>query len=181
MNIYTGIGSRNITPHERQLIYQIAEKLLEYDYVCLSGNAEGSDNAFQVGSKHNCVLMLPWDGFNEHVYPHTKALDAYVVGKEEKGVEAMMELHPHNDTLKDSAKALHARNYYQIMGFDKYPKSEFVICCADRDYNGDIKGGTGQAERIAKKYKVPIINIRDKNWEEEFEQLIFNIDMFNDF
>jgi len=39
---YTGIGSRKISIDERKTITDIAQKLKELNYICLSGNADGA-------------------------------------------------------------------------------------------------------------------------------------------
>lgn len=178
MNTYAGIGSRKITPLEEETIKTIAKKLAELGYVCLSGNADGADHAFQVGSDNNCVVMLPWQGFNEKLYDVDEALDHYDLGESQTGIEAAEKYHPHFKTLNKSALKLHARNYHQIAGYDKYPKVDFVICCSDPDPTGGVKGGTGQAVRIAKKLNVPVINIREDGWQEQYEQWIFDIETF---
>lgn len=178
---YAGIGSRNITEKEATIIDQIASKLRELGYVCLSGNANGADCAFQLGSmkdqKCYCVVMLPWKSFNQELFDVEWALDYYVLGDHKDGQNAVNVFHPAPNVLNRVSRKFHARNYYQVMGFDKYPKVDFVICCADRDSVGNIKGGTSQACRIAKSMNIPIINIRDKEWETDFKQLLLNIEM----
>jgi len=57
-----------------------------------------------------------------------------------------------------------ARNYRQIMGVGKYPMVKCVICCANPTKDG-VKGGTGQAVRIAKSISVPVFNVRDPMWK----------------
>jgi hypothetical protein len=48
-----------------------------------------------------------------------------------------------------------ARNYRQIRGLDA-PDSKFVICWTP---NGELKGGTAQAIKIAKNYGIPVFNL----------------------
>jgi len=125
--------------------------------------------------------MLPWADFNSHLYDPYDALNHFILGEEKEGHDAAKKLHPLYDNLNKVALRMHSRNYYQIMGYDKYPKSDFVICCADPDNNNGVKGGTGQAVRVARHYNIDVINIREENWKEEFDQLIFNIEAFDDF
>jgi hypothetical protein len=182
LKTYTGIGSRQISPEEKRTIHRIAKQLADLDFLCFSGNAEGSDIAFQEGSGHKCVIMLPWPKFNDHVYDVDQAFDSFVLGESEEGIESAYKFHPNKDALKkDTFLRLHARNYHQVMGWEVYPRSEFVICCAPFDSNNDESGGTGQACRIARSIHLPIINIRKKGWEKEYEQLIFNIEALGDF
>ena len=56
-----------------------------------------------------------------------------------------------------------ARNYFQVHGDPPhYPMVDFVVCCADRDLKDPkkVKGGTGQAVRMATKRGIPVFNIR---------------------
>lgn len=173
MKAYAGIGSRSITPEENAKISTIAKMLSGLDYICYSGNANGSDIAFQNGSNGKCVIFLPWYSFNyESFHPSsTNCLDHHIVGTKSYGLKSVNEFHPRPGSLSDGARMLMARNYYQINGFDNYPVVDFVLCCANRDNVGNILGGTGQAVRIAKSLDIPIINIRDDGWEDDLDKI----------
>lgn len=137
------------------------------NYVLYSGNANGSDVAFQEGSDGKCVIMLPWSGFNEDEYDYEFSRDYFVIGDEKEGIESVDKYHPNPSALKRGAKALMARNYYQINGYRKYPRVSLVVCCTDVKY-GKVQGGTGQAVRIAEDLGIPIINIRADGWKDKF-------------
>ena len=151
------------------------------NYICLSGNAPGSDITFQIGSDNNCVIFLPWKSFNEKMFDPSIALDYFIVGDQPEGVESVEQFHPRGKYLNPSVRSLMARNYYQIFGFDKYPKVDFVICCADPTENGKVAGGTGQAVRIALHHKIPVVNIRDTNWKSKYDEIICRIEMLDAF
>jgi hypothetical protein len=166
---YAGIGSRDITEKETELIMKVADKLSK-NFVCYSGNAEGADIAFQHGSNRNCVIFLPWRGFNSDKYDFHNALAVFDVGKSAAGMESVAKYHP-NPNLKYGAKMLMARNYHQVMGYEKYPPASFIVCCAD-EIDGEVQGGTGQACRIAQDLVIPRINIRVKGWNEKLSKTV---------
>lgn len=164
---YAGIGSRNITRQETLDIYEIADSLRD-KYVLYSGNADGADIAFQTGSNGNCILWLPWKNFNKNKY-WEPALNR-IAGSSKLAEESVDKYHPAPYNLSYGARKMIARNYHQIMGIREYPVVSFVICCADYDENG-IKGGTGQACRIAQKREIPIYNLRELGKEKILECL----------
>jgi hypothetical protein len=171
MIAYAGIGSRNITDRERNLLMKIAKELSK-KYILYSGNADGADIAFQEGSNGKCVVFVPWFYFNREKYDHEKAIfiDPDITQENDESVQ---EFHPNADRLKPGARAMMRRNYHQVMGYEphKLPKVKFVVCCADTTPDGGVKGGTGQAVRIAKSQGIPVINIRDMNWKEKLKKV----------
>ena len=48
------------------------------------------------------------------------------------------------------------RNGYQVLGYDLKTPSKFLICWTK---DGKETGGTAQAMRIAKDYKIPVYNL----------------------
>lgn len=172
MKCYAGIGSREITNKEKKLIPKLAELMAEKNWVLYSGNSNGSDIAFQTGSNGKCVIMLPWNKFNIDNYDYKNSIDYFILGNEKESIESIEKYHPNPSALKYGGRALMARNYYQVMGYDKYLKVGLVICCANPLKNGEVEGGTGQAVRIALKNNIPVINIRTNNWKEELSKYI---------
>jgi hypothetical protein len=172
MRSYAGIGSRQITDEERHKIKVIAKKLADAGFIVYSGNAEGSDVSFQEGSEGKCVLLLPWKGFNKHVYDVNKSIDQFEVGKSDEGQATIEKYHPSPKSLTYGGRLMMARNWHQIVGWEQYPQVEFVICCANRDNSGKILGGTGQACRIAEEKGISVFNIRDETWMEDFNNFI---------
>lgn len=161
---YAGIGSRSITETEQQLIERIAKKLSKH-CVVYSGNADGADIAFQTGSAGKCVIMLPWKNFNRKNYSTVNALASYDLGKSIEGNKAVDEHHPAPTRLSPGARLCIARNYHQIMGYDKYPPVKFVVCCANVGPDMQIIGGTGHACRLAEQNGIPVFNIRSHGWD----------------
>jgi len=176
---YTGIGSRNISAREQRIIKLIAQLLREKGFIVYSGNAKGADIAFQEGSDGECLISLPWSGFNKYLYDYeNRSIDRLIVPNVytpdfKDGLDSVEVFHHNPKKLDDRGKRLMVRNYYQVTGFNNYPKSEIVICCADEDDRGRVMGGTGQAVRIAKSMKIPVINIREEiNWLKRIKELI---------
>lgn len=162
---YTGVGSREITDTEQYLIEEAAVWLRAIGYAAISGNAEGADIAFQEASDGCCYLMLPWVDFNAEEYDPSFSRGTYVVGDETEGQRMVDQCHPNPDRLSRGARALLARNYYQVAGYRDCPKSDFILCCADPDAQG-VRGGTGHTVRIGHRLHVPYFNIREDHWQE---------------
>ena len=166
---YTGIGTRDSTDEDERNIKYISESLSEKGWTVYSGNAPGSDIAFQKYSSGNYVAWLPWKRFNYDEFD-CKEGGALVVGHKLAGLKSIEKYHPNPSALKQGMRALMARNYYQIKGLGLFPQSSFVVCCAVPTGNG-VKGGTGQAVRIAQDLGLPIINIRQEGWKKKIEDI----------
>ena len=148
---YTGIGSRktpdNILMNMTKLAYDIGKA----GYTLRSGGADGADTAFENGAKmaqSNTEIYLPWKHFNQHTSPyHHISVGAY---------DLAAHFHPAWNKCSDSVRKLHARNCYQVLGYDLHTLSKFVLCWTPY---GNLIGGTSQAIRIAMYFEIPIINL----------------------
>ena len=174
MRTYAGIGSRSISEQESWVIRTWAAWLKIKGYTLISGNAEGADIAFQEGSQSDCFVMLPWTGFNEGKYNLDHSRGVMAVGDMPQGRQAVFQYHPNPSALSNGALALQARNYYQVCGLEAFrcPPVDFVLCCADPDSRGGVKGGTGQAVRIAQNLGIPVFNMRSEGWKEGIIQQV---------
>lgn len=160
MTIYTGIGSRQ-TPEEILVHMEDMAKLFaELGFILRSGGADGADSAFEKGfdDYHDngpCLgkkeIYIPWHGFNKR-YVNDRTFFEPLAG----AARIAKEFHPNWDACTQGAKKLHARNTHQILGYDLKTPSDFVVC-----WTGPT-GGTNQALRIARHYKVPIFNLKDE-------------------
>ena len=160
---YAGIGSRDISVIESNVITELARMLSER-YVLYSGNAKGADSYFQKGSGGKCVIFLPYSNFNvpNAVFDINTAQGLFIAGNTNLGNEWTDKVHPAANRLKDTTRPYLNRNAHQIFGwYDQWPKVNFVLCCADTDRYGKVMGGTGHACRIAKATHTPIYNIRE--------------------
>lgn len=134
--IYAGIGSRK-TPEEILLVMKkIAKYLEKQNYVLHSGGAIGADRAFESGTNIKIIFK-----------PENVSSEALNFSKK---------YHPNWNACSEYAKKLHARNAYIVLGSLLNDPVDFIICWTEK---GQIKGGTGQALRIAKDYKIKVYNL----------------------
>jgi hypothetical protein len=176
---YTGIGSRETPKPILELMTTLGSLLCNEGWVLRSGAAQGADSAFEKGAlaarpKYGAAnrpieIWLPWEHFEGR--PDGNGWD-YVVGHPKDEVIAER-FHPAWNRCSRAAKKMHIRNVGQILGLrytnygsvddpdpevteSRGPISQFVICwtpCGRRE------GGTGQALRIARAYKVPVFDL----------------------
>jgi len=156
---YTGIGSRQTPDNILILIKNIANYLCNKNYILRSGGADGADLAFESGANDKKEIFIPWKGFN-----NSKS-ELYNIPYE--AFKIAEKFHPVWNKLSEPVKLLHARNVLQILGKDLKTLSSFVICWTK---NGGLAGGTAQALRIAKYYKLPIFNLYFEHIRKDFEE-----------
>jgi hypothetical protein len=161
---YAGIGSRE-TPEDIQAAMDyIARVLEERGWILRSGGTPGADQAFEwaIQNPENKQIFLPWANFENN--------DSSWYGDDEFAIEIAKQFHPAYDKLKDGAKKLINRDTYQVLG----PKeannpSKMVICWTE---NGEEKGETGQAIRIANAYGIPVFNLAIEAHKKKLRALI---------
>lgn len=154
---YAGIGSRETPPGVEPMIEEVASFLSKLGYILRSGAAPGADSMFEkyAGKKE---IYLPWANFNKSTSEfYLDKIDTQLVAK---SIEIAKKYHPSWFYLSDAGKKLMTRNTFQILGNNLQTPVRFVICWTQ---GGGIKGGTGQAMRIAKDYAIPIFNLYNKD------------------
>lgn len=162
---YAGIGSRETPVSICNNMTEIASKLDNLGYILYSGGASGADEAFEKGAR-NKIIFLPWNGFNNKYSDNAQ----YIVP--EYNEELIRKYHPKFSSLSSGALKLMSRNSYQVLGPDLKSQVDFIICWTK---DGKASGGTGQALRIAKNYKIPVFNLKnDNSYSELFTFLNFN-------
>ncbi len=166
--IYTGIGSRTVPEEVAQMQRAFAVKLGDLGYTLRSGAASGSDTNFENGvcdvyfndpnssygaSASLAQIYIPWKGF---VNIEDEFKDWYHILSEQNNKQEAeyiaSQIHPAWDRCSRGAKALHARNVYQVLGLSLIKPSDFLVCYAEIDKNSDPKGGTRTAWVLAKEY-----------------------------
>ena len=175
---YTGVGSRDITDEEWELIVSVAKWLAQW-FKMRSGKANGADSAFEWGVHEseypdNKEIYIPWPKFEGNEIPGEKiSLDRPDSVNFALTLQYAKEIHPRWEKLTQGAKKLHQRNVHQVLGRDleNPTPSKFLLACSDEDKNGDVKGGTRTAWMLAKQFDVPCLNIRGKTKREVFEFL----------
>ena len=133
-------------------------------YTLRSGGAPGADSAFEHGALSNVgasvEIYLPWRGFNGNPSP--------LYGVTPEALELAEEIYgPRWKYISHGAKALMARNCYQVLGKDLNTPSDFVVCytsdgCKTSAKRSAKTGGTGQAIDLANRWDIPIYNLYHK-------------------
>lgn len=172
---YTGVGSRKAPPDAVELMKRIAFKLAGLGYHLRSGGAEGADTAFEDGVFEYCALWadlakyqsiyIPWKGFKGRDNKMDKLPNALM----KKAEELAATVHPAWENCTSTARVLHARNAYQVLGDQLDDPSKFLICWAPPT-NWGVKGGTNTAWQIAKLYNVPRFNLAVQEDRERVEK-----------
>jgi len=161
--IYTGVGSRKTPTDTLYLMKIIARDLAQRGWLLRSGAADGADDAFESGHLQasfnyriplKTEIYLPWRLFNGHtseLTPEDLGEDCYNMA--EKMVST---IHPAWEALSQGARKLHTRNCWQVLGRDLGQPSNLLICWTE---NGEVKGGTATAIKLANNFNIPVVNL----------------------
>lgn len=154
MIYYAGIGSRETPDPICMKMTKFASCAEMRGMILRSGGADGADLAFEKGvsDPKNKHIFLPWQGFNGsdsllYQFPSAKYYN--------EAYDIAAEFHPKWKSLSRGVKQLHVRNVCQILGNKLDAPSKFVVCWTPEGKGG---GGTGQAIRIARSYKIPVFD-----------------------
>lgn len=151
MKKYAGVGSRETPQDALETMAKIAAHLAEYNWLLRSGGADGADFAFEAGCDHVGgvkEIFLPWQGFNKSKSTlHAPSQDALILAST---------IHPAWDRLSYGGKKLHARNCHQVLGIDLNDPIDLLVCWTPK---GKDVGGTATAIKLAKMYKIRVINL----------------------
>jgi hypothetical protein len=155
MKTYAGIGSRETPQAAIAVIQEFAANMTKGDWTVRTGGASGADEAFahSVGKIDTDLveIYLPWAGFNGW-HPD----EAAMCKPTPEAFKLAAKIHPAWKRLSANARTLHARNCHIILGPYLTDPVEFVICWTAR---GKDVGGTAQGIRLARREKIPIINL----------------------
>lgn len=190
---YAGIGSRETPAEVLEEMQKIAEKLESSGYKLQTGykkrkgsivEEEGADKAFSSGVKKpaNKELFGP-DMVNEtamrvayEVHSNLDNMGNYVYNKwvdklSKNNEKAVAEAKARE--FAEGAKALQARNTFQVFGRNLDTPVDFVLFYAE-EKEGDLrpKGGTGQAVEMARRKGIPTINMKNSNWRKELDKVL---------
>ena len=164
---YAGVGSRETPKKVLDKMTYLASVFRKAGYVLNSGGANGADSAFEDGALDQKQIFLPWNGYNGRTAKYKIYDEAY---------EIASKLHPNWERLKDSVRALMARNTHQVLGVDLKTPVDFLLCwtadaCISHETRTPETGGTGLAISIACTNGIPIFNLAD----EFHHHYVFNI------
>ena len=161
MKYLTGVGSRETPQSILDQIYDIAVEFALKGWTLRSGGANGCDSFFEAGFKDAnglAEIYLPWKKFNAN------ASSLYEITP--KALALASQIHPAWHACSDAAKRLHARNCYQVLGQNLDKPSDLLICYTSE---GQEKGGSATAIKLARKYNVPVVNLGCTKWTTELE------------
>lgn len=153
---YAGIGSRETPLHVCKYIRtNLAPKLCKEGWKLLSGGAVGADQAFMENvppDKREIYVTRRLPGLVDPSIIYAPRLKNW-----DRALETVEKFHPNPYALKKrGARELIARNSYQVLGSSLKDPVDMIVCWT---LNGEIRGGTGQALRIAEHYKIPVYNL----------------------
>jgi len=169
---YTGIGSRETPPADLARMEAVGAILQRQGWTLRSGGAEGADSAFERGADRAAredgttarkEIYIPWNGFQQRSDQEPGVVLASALPKAREAMEMAKRYHPAWERLSKGARGLQSRNGHQMLGRDLDDRSGVVICWTE---GGAIKGGTGQALRIAQDLGVPVLNLGDPRWRD---------------
>ena len=167
--IITGIGSRKCPQSICELFTELGQEIKERGWYVRSGHAPGSDYAFELGAKKNCIVYLPWDGFNKEQpilgVPRINPLRDDVL-------EIVYKHEPYAKDLSNGVKLIKSRNIFQVLGEDLKSLSDLVICWTEE---GVEEGGTALAIKIARANNIAVINVGDPNTSSHLDEIIQEI------
>jgi hypothetical protein len=156
---YAGVGSRE-TPESILITFsELAGELASLGYTLRSGAADGADSSFEQGCdmvNGDKEIFIPWtyfNGSNSSLYNLTDEAK-YIASK----------YYYRWNYVKDSTRKLMTRNVYQVLGYDLVTPSKFIVCWTPE---ASGSGGTGQAIRIAKDYKIPVFDFGNPSMTKE--------------
>lgn len=166
--IYCGIGSRETPEQVCHLMIEIGFGLAQLGWTLRSGGADGADIAFEIGCNQGNgtkEIYIPWHGFNQRS-THEPGV---IRGANEYTEEIAAMFHPNWSACSNGAKALHARNVCQVLGFNRQTPADMVVCWTP---NASGSGGTGQALRMAKHFNIPIFDLARQEAKDQLIQFV---------
>ena len=152
---YAGIGSRETPSDVLTLMASIAEQLANGGWTLRSGHALGADQAFEHGAGIMSEIYLPFPMFQAAVPIHGEVFTRPTAA----AWRLASQIHPAWDRCTNFARDCHARNMHQVLGWDLATPVDFVICWARLDPDGNPRGGTAQAVRLARREHISVFNL----------------------
>jgi len=179
---YAGIGSRKTPAADLARMEAVGAILQRQGWTLRSGGAEGADSAFERGADRAAhedgtqvrkEIYIPWSGFQAAGRKRSEQEPGVVLAsalpKARDAMEMAKRYHPAWDRLSQGARGLQSRNGHQVLGRDLDDRSGVVICWTE---GGAIKGGAGQALRIAQDLGVPVLNLGDPRWRDATPEVL---------
>lgn len=182
---FAGIGSRETPPDAYRLQKAVAWVLAELGYDLSSGGCPkgGDDACYKAYYRKPGVdlsrqrIYISWDGMEG--FKHDPERGIYLPQKfdnYEQAQQIALETRGSWNGLGRGGIAHMTRNVYQILGDDLNSPVDFVLCWGIPVGNTSVvKGGTGQATRLAVKHGIPIYNLYHKDVFNRLSALCMNV------
>lgn len=152
------VGSREVDGDMQAWIASTGALLVRNDYVIISGNAEGADQAWQTGGNSvdpaRVIVCQPWHGYNMqalHPRNHVRQVRGVSHSTRVHLAEVAAAVHPRWVSLSRSDRDLHIRNVFLCEG------SAGILGAPNHKKAGG--GGTGMSIRLAKFWKIPFFDV----------------------
>lgn len=150
--ILTGVGSRETDQLGMERMAKIAKVFSKKGFILRSGGAKGADSAFEDNWKGEKEIYLPWNGYEGKYI--SKGYIVPVITPEHEALAASV--HPAWERCSPGARKMHSRNTCQVLGVHLDTPATLLVCWT---VNGEYRGGTAVAMRIADMYNIPIYNL----------------------
>jgi len=182
---YAGIGSRETPPDVMKTSVIFANILTELGYALYSGGCpKGMDMACLKGayrhssfdkSKHR--IYLSWNGMSDLYHlPAAGLYDAQRFPNYEEAGAIGLRMRGVWDGLGRGGIAHHSRNPYQVLGDDLKSPVDFVYTWAPPvGKNGNVKGGTATAVKLALENNIPVYNMYYDEVRERVEHFVASV------
>jgi hypothetical protein len=150
-----------------QVIDVLADRLARRGWVLRTGLSPGADQSFYRGAlagRGVVELYLPWPGFQARALGGAgrPRLVAVLPRPSREAYRLSARFHPRWAALTRAQRALLARDAHEVLGGDLASRVAAVVCwTADGslDGRGLLVDGTGQTLRIARAYRIPVLNL----------------------
>ena len=144
----------------------IAANLAGRGWHLRTGGAKGADDAFaRAVPAERRTVFIPWRGYNGWSGSEGRALTA---GELQALRAAAEPHHPAWRSCAPSVRDLHARNVAILMGADMREPVTAMVCWTE---NGRVQGGTGMAIRLARHYRIPVLNLAELDMRAAMDRL----------
>lgn len=147
---FAGIGSRETPSDVLERMIRLGYQLTKVGFTLRSGGASGADTAFAT------------DAISSEIFTKDSDIPQWAFDTVDK-------YHPAPEKLSYTTRRLHARNAMILLGDDGRTPVEFIVCWTP---GGLIKGGTGQALRIAKDLGIKVYNLYNHQDRMDIESIL---------
>ena len=164
--IYAGVGARKTPEQVLGQMREMATNLAGRGWFLRTGGAKGADDAFaRAAPAERRTVYLPWAGYNGWSETEGRALTAQELRKLRAAAEP---LHPAWQRCPAKVRDLHARNVAILVGPDMREPAHAMVCWTE---GGRVEGGTGMAIRLARHYRIPVLNLAGMDMRQAMDRL----------